>query len=128
MRLLDVDALLPKDFEVSWRGRRWRIPGGLSVETAFRLEQARNAYAVAVTVEEVIAAYQDLAQALQEVLYTLNPPRRRWWLWGPKVALAFISQQELLALLTRILQGLYAPLDEGKGADDDPNVTRPTDQ
>lgn len=75
-KIIDIDALLPDDTTIRWRGREWQIPGDISVERILALQKRAQQLvgsAQAGDQEAVEAAYQGLADEVAGVLAERQP-------------------------------------------------------
>lgn len=77
-RIVNIDALLPDDAVLQWRGQEWRIPGDLAVETVLGMQKAAVGLQEAVSSdkpESVVEAMTVLAQQVAAVLAVRQPER-----------------------------------------------------
>lgn len=106
MEIRDIDALLPEDVVIRWRGRDWKVPGDLAVERILSLMKAMNDLQSAGDKgeQEILAAFNRLAAEVTGVLTERQPDVQ---------ALSFGGRE--LILLARAIQGIANGKSEESG-------------
>ena len=113
-RIIDIDAMLPQDGTLKWRGREWQIPGDLPVQTIMRIQQLGQALQAAGDAGHEGAAMEaldSLGGEIASILATRQPDRAQ--------DLAFGAYE--LGLLASAIVSLAT----GGKAVADPNVKAP---
>lgn len=88
-RIVNIDALLPDDAVLQWRGQEWRIPGDLSVEAVLGLQKAASSLQGVSTAEQpdpdaVVGAMNGLAHQVAAVLAIRQPERAAGLTFGAR--------------------------------------------
>lgn len=61
---LDLDAIVPRDFEIRFRGKSYWIPGDMDVETTYRLQDLYNGLVLAEGFQDGKEPDEEKARAL----------------------------------------------------------------